>query len=251
MPKIPSLANEQWLNAEPLQRLLHLLSAGDGEARVAGGAVRNALLGEPIADIDIATTLPPWRVSELVTRAGMSVHPTGLDHGTVTVVIHDGDETHTFEITTLRVDTETDGRRAKVAFTDDWVADASRRDFTINAMFCDADGNVNDPLGGYSDLDARVVRFAGDAHARITEDHLRILRFFRFHARYGTGDVELQIGVVGEQIAVPVEGDVVAAKPVVHRGPGRHGDVCPARGDLNRGAVVGSRAKLHLAVSGF
>ena len=115
---------------------------------------------------------------------------TGLDHGTVTVVIHDGDETHTFEITTLRVDTETDGRRAKVAFTDDWVADASRRDFTINAMFCDADGNVHDPLGGYSDLDARVVRFAGDAHARITEDHLRILRFFRFHARYGTGGME-------------------------------------------------------------
>ena len=186
----PSLANESWLTAEPVQRLLTLLSAGDGEARIAGGAVRNALLGEPIADIDIATTLPPWRVTELVTRAGMSVHATGLAHGTVTVVVHEADETHAFEVTTLRVDTETDGRRAKVAFTDDWVADASRRDFTINAMFCDANGTVHDPLGGYDDLVARTVRFAGDPDARITEDYLRILRFFRFHARYGTGEMD-------------------------------------------------------------
>lgn len=190
MTTIPSLANESWLTAEPVQQLLALLSAGDGEARVAGGAVRNALLGEPIADIDIATTLPPWRVTELVTRAGMSVHATGLAHGTVTVVVHEGDETHAYEVTTLRVDTETDGRRAKVAFTDDWVADASRRDFTINAMFCDADGTVHDPLGGYNDLVGRTVRFAGDPDARITEDYLRILRFFRFHARYGVGDMD-------------------------------------------------------------
>jgi len=190
MTNLPSLADEPWLTAEPVQRLLALLSAGDGEARVAGGAVRNALLGEKIADIDIATTLPPWRVTELVTRAGLSVHATGLAHGTVTVVVHVGDETHAFEVTTLRVDTETDGRRAKVAFTNDWVADATRRDFTINAMFCDADGTVHDPLGGYDDLVSRTVRFAGDPDARITEDYLRILRFFRFHARYGTGDMD-------------------------------------------------------------
>ncbi len=190
MQEHPSLAGESWLNAEPLQRLLALLSAGDGEARVAGGAVRNALLGEPIADIDIATTLPPWRVTELAIGAGMSVHATGVAHGTVTVVIHVGKDTHTFEVTTLRIDTETDGRRAKVAFTDDWTADASRRDFTINAMYCDADGTLFDPLGGYQDLADRVVRFAGDPHARIEEDYLRILRFFRFHARYGRGDMD-------------------------------------------------------------
>lgn len=190
MMTLPNLSDESWLTAKPVQLLLALLSGGDGEARVAGGAVRNALLGEPIADIDIATTLPPWRVSELATRAGMSVHATGLAHGTVTVVVHEGEETHAFEVTTLRVDTETDGRRAKIAFTDDWVADASRRDFTINAMFCDADGTVHDPLGGYDDLVSRTVRFAGDPDERITEDYLRILRFFRFHARYGIGDMD-------------------------------------------------------------
>ena len=138
MSNTPSLAGESWLNAEPLQRLLGLLSSGGGEARVAGGAVRNALLGEPIADLDIATTLLPEQVRDLANGAGMSVHDTGLAHGTVTIVIHDDDGAHVFEVTTLRVDTETDGRRAKVTFTDDLYADASRRDFTFNAMYCDA-----------------------------------------------------------------------------------------------------------------
>lgn len=190
MTNPPNLAGESWLNEEPLQQLLGLLSSGDGEARVAGGAVRNALLGEPIADLDIATTLLPEQVRDLAIGAGMSVHDTGLAHGTVTVVIHDDDGVHVFEVTTLRIDTETDGRRAKVAFTDDWYADASRRDFTINAMYCDAHGSVLDLLGGYEDLQRRTLRFAGNPHDRITEDHLRILRFFRFHARFGFEEMD-------------------------------------------------------------
>ncbi len=190
MPSLPSLAGHNWLTAEPLQRLLDLLSRGDGQARIAGGAVRNALLGEPIADIDIATTLPPWRVLERAENAGMSVHPTGFVHGTVTVVVHGEDKAHAYEVTTLRIDTETDGRRARVAFTDDWLADASRRDFTINALYCDADGTVVDPVSGYADVKARKIRFVGEPQARIKEDYLRILRFFRFHARFGRGAMD-------------------------------------------------------------
>ena len=186
----PTLESASWLKTQPVQHLLNVLEAGGGEARVAGGAVRNALLGEPIADIDIATTLTPDRVTALAEAAGMSVHPTGLAHGTVTVVIHDEDGTHPFEVTTLRVDVETDGRHAKVAYTDDWAADAARRDFTINALYCDKDGNLFDTVGGLEDIAGPVVRFAGDARARIKEDYLRILRYFRFHARYANGEME-------------------------------------------------------------
>ena len=182
-----SLADQKWLQAEPLQRLLALLNGGEGEARVAGGAVRNALMGEEIADVDIATTLTPQQVSETTKRAGMGVAETGIEHGTVTVIIHDDDGTHTYEVTTLRIDEETDGRHAKVAFTDDWVGDASRRDFTINAIYCNADGSLFDPLNGHDDIVSRTVRFVGSAHDRAREDYLRILRFFRFHARYAEG----------------------------------------------------------------
>jgi len=182
--ELPSLRDATWLHDASLQRVLAVLADG-GAARVAGGAVRNALMQRPVADIDIATThLPEW-VMELATAAGFSVHPTGLSHGTVTVVAGDGDARRSFEVTTLRVDEETDGRHARVAFTGDWEADARRRDFTINALYCDAGGKVFDPVGGYPDILARRVRFVGEPEARIREDYLRILRFFRFHARYG------------------------------------------------------------------
>jgi poly(A) polymerase len=183
----PSLAGADWLADRQLQRLLAALTAEGGEARIAGGAVRNGLLGEPVNDIDIATTELPTRVEELARRAGLEVHPTGLDHGTVTVVAKDAGRVRAFEVTTLRIDVETYGRHAQVAFTDDWSADARRRDFTINAMYCDASGTVFDPVGGYVDLVKRRVRFVGEPEARIAEDFLRILRFFRFHARYGRG----------------------------------------------------------------
>lgn len=185
--QLPSLAGADWLADLRLQRLLAALTADGGEARIAGGAVRNALLQEPVSDIDVATTEVPTRVMDLARRAGLEVHPTGLDHGTVTVVAKEGTKARAFEVTTLRVDIETFGRHAQVAFTDDWAADAGRRDFTMNALYCDGAGNLFDPVGGYRDLIDRRVRFVGEPEARIAEDFLRILRFFRFHARYGQG----------------------------------------------------------------
>jgi len=189
----PNLARHGFLQDPLLKRVLAALAAGGGEARVAGGAVRNALLGEPLNDddvIDIATTERPERVITLAERAGFAIHPTGLAHGTVTIVAGGDGRVRPFEVTTLRRDVETDGRHATVAFTDDWRADAARRDFTINALYCDAKGNVHDPLGAYGDLLDRKVRFVGDPHERIREDYLRILRFFRFHARYGRGRLD-------------------------------------------------------------
>jgi poly(A) polymerase len=186
-PQPPSLAGADWLVDPRLQRVLAALAAEGGEARVAGGAVRNALLGEAVSDVDVATTEVPARVTELARRARLEAHPTGIDHGTVTVVARDDGGLGAFEVTTLRVDVETYGRHAEVAFTDDWTADARRRDFTMNALYCDASGSVFDPVGGFPDLVERRVRFVGDAAARIREDFLRILRFFRFHARYGHG----------------------------------------------------------------
>ena len=183
MSDLPSLADAGWLNASSLQRVLSAIAAAGGEARVAGGAVRNALLGEEVTEVDLATTLSPEQVTEACIASGMSVHPTGIDHGTVTVVA----DHHPYEVTTLRHDVETDGRRAKVKFTDDWEADAMRRDFTMNALFCDARGQVHDFTDGYRDILRRKVIFVGDPAQRIEEDYLRILRFFRFHARYGEG----------------------------------------------------------------
>lgn len=183
MSGLPSLAAAPWLKDPRLQRVFAAIAQAGGEARVAGGAVRNALLGEAVTEVDLATTLSPDQVTAACTAGGMSVHPTGIDHGTVTVV----SDHHPYEVTTLRHDVETDGRRAKVRFTDDWEADAMRRDFTMNALYCDAQGTVFDVTNGYSDLLARRVVFVGSPEQRIIEDYLRILRFFRFHARYGQG----------------------------------------------------------------
>lgn len=182
-PEPPSLAAADWLQQRRVQAVLALLNGDGGEARVAGGAVRNALLGLPVADIDIATTLHPEEVTRRCAAAGFAVHPTGIDHGTVTVVAHH----QPFEITTLRRDVSTDGRRATVAFTGNWAEDASRRDFTVNAMYCDAAGKIYDFTDGYKDILRRKVRFVGRPTQRIKEDYLRILRFFRFQAAYGAG----------------------------------------------------------------
>ena len=150
-------------------------------ARIVGGAVRDALIGRAVADIDLATPDTPDAVAAALARSGIRCVPTGLDHGTQTAVVNG----RGYEITTLRRDVETDGRHAVVAFTDDWREDAARRDFTINAMSMTRDGAVFDYFGGQADLRAGIVRFVGDAATRIAEDYLRILRFFRFFARYG------------------------------------------------------------------
>jgi poly(A) polymerase len=158
---------------------------GDTAIRFVGGCVRNAVLGEAIGDIDLATILPPQDVTERLTASGIKVVPTGIDHGTVTAVI----DRKGYEITTLRRDVKTDGRRAIVAFTDDWAQDASRRDFTMNTLLADLEGHIYDPLGrGLADLKKGKVIFVGDPRQRIAEDYLRILRFFRFHAQYGKGE---------------------------------------------------------------
>jgi poly(A) polymerase len=179
-----SLSGAAWLTSGALPRLLEVLDRDGEEARVVGGAVRNALLDMPSAEIDLATTAVPEEVVKRVTAAGFKPVPTGIEHGTVTVVI----DKQPFEVTTLRKDIETDGRHAKVAFGRDWKTDAERRDFTINALSATRDGAVYDYTGGLDDLAVRRVRFIGDPAKRIAEDYLRILRFFRFHAAYGTSD---------------------------------------------------------------
>jgi poly(A) polymerase len=182
--RLPSLAGAPWLTSEPVQAVLAAITNAGFEARVVGGAVRNAMLGVPVKDVDIATTALPQDVIHLAASAGLGAVPTGLSHGTVTVIA----QRQTIEVTTLRRDIETFGRQARVAFTTDWAEDAARRDFTLNALYCDADGDVHDPVGGYPDLVARRVRFIGRAEDRIREDYLRILRFFRFTAAYGAGE---------------------------------------------------------------
>ena len=180
----PLLANAPWLTSGGTARVLTLLNGNGEEARVVGGAVRNTLLKIPTGDIDIATTALPDEVVRRAKAAGIKSVPTGIEHGTVTLVV----DAHPFEVTTLREDTETFGRKAKVAFGRDWVRDAERRDFTINGLSVDADGVVHDHVGGLADIAAKRVRFIGDATQRIAEDYLRILRFFRIHAAYGTGE---------------------------------------------------------------
>lgn len=175
-----------WLAHGPLPRLLDVLDRDGEETRVVGGAVRNALLQAPVGEIDLATTAVPDEVVRRATQAGFHSVPTGIEHGTVTVVI-DGKP---FEVTTLREDVETDGRHARVKFGRDWKRDAERRDFTMNALSLKRDGTVVDLVGGLPDLHARKVRFIGDAETRIREDYLRILRFFRFHAAYGEGPMD-------------------------------------------------------------
>ena len=180
-----------WLRDGPLAGVLAVLDREGEEARVVGGAVRNTLLGEPLEDFDIATTALPQVVVRRVEQAGFKAMPTGIEHGTVTVVA-DG---RGFEVTTLRQDVETYGRHAKVAFGRDWRRDAERRDFTMNALFLARDGTIYDYVGGLADIERRRVRFIGDAGRRIGEDYLRILRFFRFHAAYGHGGLPDPEGV--------------------------------------------------------
>lgn len=182
MLPLGQLGPQEWLTHPDTRRVLAALGARGATARFAGGCVRDAVLGLAVADIDIAIDVPPQETLALLAAAGIRAVPTGLAHGTVTAVLPG----RSFEITTLRRDLETDGRHAVVAFTDDWEADAHRRDLTINALYADADGAIYDYCDGLADLGARRVRFVGDAAARVEEDVLRILRFFRFHGRYGT-----------------------------------------------------------------
>ncbi|WP_455480424.1 CCA tRNA nucleotidyltransferase [Bartonella sp. B12(2025)] len=177
-----------WLQHSGIQTLLHFLSLDGEEARVVGGAVRNQLLEQPISDIDIATTCLPQQIIARAEEAGFKSIPTGIAFGTVTVVA----QSCSYEVTTLRSDIETDGRHAKVAFGRDWKKDAERRDFTINALYCDAVGHIYDDVGGLNDIASRTVRFIGVAEKRIREDYLRILRFFRFFAWYGAGRPDVQ-----------------------------------------------------------
>jgi len=172
-----------WLTSGPATRVFALLNADGEEARIVGGAVRNALLNLPVGEIDIATTALPDEVVRRARAARIKCVPTGIEHGTVTLVI-DGTP---FEVTTLREDVETYGRKAKVAFGRDWARDAQRRDFTINGLSLSADGIVHDHVGGLADIEAHRVRFIGEPARRINEDFLRILRFFRIHAAYGHG----------------------------------------------------------------
>jgi poly(A) polymerase len=177
---------QPWMTSPAVRRVMAALEGVTPDcARFVGGCVRNALLGEPVADVDIATRLTPDRVEKAMLAAGIAVHPTGIEHGTLTVVA----DHQPFEVTTLRRDIETDGRRATVAFTEDWAEDAHRRDFRMNALYAAPDGEVFDPTGGgLDDIAQRRIVFVGDPETRIREDYLRILRFFRFFAWYGRGE---------------------------------------------------------------
>ncbi len=179
-----------WLFADEMQAILDLLNADDAVTRVVGGAVRNTLMGLPVSDVDLATTLLPEQVIERGRRQGYTVVETGLDHGTVTLVAGTPEHRHSVEVTTLRTDVETHGRHATVAFTEDWAEDAHRRDFTINAVYCNGDGALHDPVRGIPDIESRTIRFVGSPNERITEDYLRIFRFFRFSAQYADGRME-------------------------------------------------------------
>lgn len=188
MKPIGKLADQDWMTAPETARVMAALNKDGGEARFVGGCVRDALINRRVYDIDIATPMTPDEVIKKLDLARIRHIPTGLKHGTVTALV-DG---HPFEITTLRIDVKTHGRHADVAFTDDWKEDAARRDFTMNAIFCDREGNLYDAFGGIEDLRMGRVRFVGDAHKRIEEDVLRILRFFRFHAHYGREAIDPQ-----------------------------------------------------------
>ena len=176
-------AREAWMSAAPTRAVIQALNRDGGAARFVGGAVRDALIGRQVSDIDIATPLEPEQVIQRLRSAGLNAVPTGIAHGTVTAIAFG----KPFEVTTLRRDVATDGRRAIVAYTTNWAEDAARRDFTINAIYAAEDGALFDPAGGIADLEAGRVRFIGDARQRIREDYLRILRFFRFHAWYAKG----------------------------------------------------------------
>ncbi|MBL1404719.1 MAG: CCA tRNA nucleotidyltransferase [Rhizobiales bacterium] len=183
LPEKLNLKNSKWLVAPSLLQVFDAIEVKGGKVRVVGGAIRNALMGEGVGDIDLCTTLLPEETTQALEAANIKAIPTGLEFGTITAVV---DKT-AYEITTLREDVETDGRHAVVKFGKDWTKDALRRDLTINALYCDRDGNLFDPLDNMDDLKNREVRFIGEASERIEEDYLRILRFFRFFAWYGSG----------------------------------------------------------------
>ena len=194
-----------WLDDPRTVAVMDALEAegGPGCARFVGGSVRNALVGKPVLDIDIATRLTPDRVIAAAKAAGLKPVPTGVEHGTVTVVA----SKRPFEVTTLRRDVETDGRRAVVAFTDDWAEDAARRDFRLNALYADRSGAIFDPTGqGVADARAGRVVFVGDAETRIREDALRILRFFRFQAHFGRGAPDAEGLAACARLSALVEG---------------------------------------------
>jgi poly(A) polymerase len=183
-----------WLTLPQTQQILTLLNGDGATTRCVGGCVRDALMGLATAEteVDMATDLPPETVMARLKKAGVKTVPTGIKHGTVSAILYEGDAALVYEITTLRVDVTTDGRHAEIAFTEDWQGDAARRDFTINALYADADGTLHDPTGhGLADIKARHVRFIGDAAARIEEDYLRVMRYFRFHFRL-TPEADMQ-----------------------------------------------------------
>lgn len=183
-----TITPQPWMTRPESRALLTVLARDGGQARFVGGCVRDALAGRAVKDVDLATPLLPEEVQRRCEAAGFKVIPTGLAHGTVTAIVNH----RPYEITTLRRDLETDGRHAVVAFTDDWQADAARRDLTMNALFCDGEGRVTDFFGGVADLRAGRVRFVGEARRRIEEDYLRLLRFFRFQAHFGKGEPDLE-----------------------------------------------------------
>ncbi|HLO78569.1 MAG TPA: CCA tRNA nucleotidyltransferase [Magnetospirillum sp.] len=191
------LAPQPWMDADETRAVVAALMADGADVRFVGGCVRDSVLHRPIKDIDIATHDAPERVMELLARAGIRVIPTGIAHGTVTAVVG---KAH-FEITTLREDVQTFGRHARVAFTDDWTADAARRDFTMNAMCADPQGRIYDPFNGLADLGAGIVRFVGDPMRRIEEDVLRLLRFFRFFAHYGRPPMDMSALIACKRMA--------------------------------------------------
>jgi tRNA nucleotidyltransferase/poly(A) polymerase len=184
--KTLSIAEAEWLRHPGVRAVFAAIGPEPEKIRAVGGAVRNALLGLPVADVDFATTATPDEMRALAAAAGLKTIPTGAEHGTITVIAHGG----SFEVTTLREDVETDGRRAVVRFGRDWLRDAERRDFTMNALYAGADGAVFDPLRGAGDTLSRRVRFIGEPRQRIREDYLRALRFFRFDAQYGRGRLD-------------------------------------------------------------
>ncbi|MFS2010174.1 CCA tRNA nucleotidyltransferase [Azospirillum sp. CT11-132] len=191
------LSPQPWMTSPESLAVFDALASGGADARFVGGCVRDAWLGRPVKDIDIATHAPPERVMELLEGAGIRVIPTGIAHGTVTALCGG----KPYEITTLRRDVETFGRHARVEFTDDWIEDAARRDLTMNALSCTPDGSMFDPFGGLADLAAGRVRFVGEARRRIEEDVLRLLRFFRFHAHYGRGEPDAEAMAACRELA--------------------------------------------------
>jgi len=195
------LPKAAWTQRADLARLVAALGAGN--ARYVGGAVRDTLLGLTVKDVDMATPLAPEVVMERLAAAGIRTVPTGIDHGTVTAILPDGP----VEITTLRHDVSTDGRRATIAYAQDWQEDAARRDFTINALYADPlSRELFDFFGGLADLDGRRVRFIGDARQRIREDHLRILRYFRFQARFGSEPADAEAESACAELAATLKG---------------------------------------------